>query len=99
MYSIEITTLLIVFGITIFFFLIFREIVCWYWKINKTTDLLSEQNLILKMILKEIKTSSQDNNLKSEKKSEKQTKTILETDETPKNKGGFLDNIIDLYNS
>tara|TARA_R110001606_G_scaffold397550_1_gene574390 strand:- start:695 stop:913 length:219 start_codon:yes stop_codon:yes gene_type:complete len=44
----EITGILIIVGISIFIFLLCREIVCWYWKINKRNELLVEQNQILK---------------------------------------------------
>lgn len=33
-------------------FIILREAVLWYWKINKIVDLLETQNAILKAILK-----------------------------------------------
>jgi hypothetical protein len=32
----------------IFIFLICREIVCWYWKINRLVDLIEEQNDLIK---------------------------------------------------
>ncbi len=35
-------TALVVLVIAIIVFLVFREVVCWYWKINKTVDLLTE---------------------------------------------------------
>lgn len=38
-----ILTVLIIFAI----FLICREIICWYWKINERNNLLNEQNIIL----------------------------------------------------
>lgn len=44
--------------VTILVFLIFREVVCWYWKINERNSLLTEQNKILNMILKEMKGES-----------------------------------------
>lgn len=38
--------------ITIAIFLICREIVCWYWKINKRISLLEENNQLLKSHIK-----------------------------------------------
>ena len=32
-------------------FLILREIICWYWKINKCVDLLDEQNEMFNDVL------------------------------------------------
>uniref|UniRef100_I2PXM5 Uncharacterized protein n=1 Tax=Desulfovibrio sp. U5L TaxID=596152 RepID=I2PXM5_9BACT len=31
-------------------FLVCREIVCWYWKINKAVELLERQNVLLERI-------------------------------------------------
>jgi len=41
----------IIIGIVIVF-LICRELVCWYWKINKIASLLEDQNKILMQLLK-----------------------------------------------
>lgn len=44
-------------GILIVFlllFLVFRELNCWYWKINKRIELSEEHNLLLKKILQHI---------------------------------------------
>jgi hypothetical protein len=38
----HITTFLIVLTAIVVLFLIFRELVCWYWKINKISNLLEE---------------------------------------------------------
>lgn len=50
----NLTDVLILFGVGIVVFLIFREIVMWYWKINEivsnqrlTNELLDEQNDLL----------------------------------------------------
>jgi hypothetical protein len=40
--------LLIVIGIMLILFLLGREIVCWYFKINKTVELLEEIRVSLK---------------------------------------------------
>jgi uncharacterized protein YpmB len=42
--------LLIIVVITIIIFLIFREIFCWYWKINKRIEILEENNKLLSKI-------------------------------------------------
>ncbi len=36
--------------ILVVIFLICRELVCWYWKINKAVDLLERQNVLLERI-------------------------------------------------
>ena len=41
-------------------FLICREIVCWYWKINTIVDLLGEQNSLLKSLLEKANVSPDD---------------------------------------
>jgi hypothetical protein len=46
----ELITLLITIGISIIIFLICRELVCWYFKINKRVEILEEQNELLKKI-------------------------------------------------
>ena len=37
--------------ISLIIFLICREIVCWYWKINKLSSQLYEQNELLRLLL------------------------------------------------
>jgi hypothetical protein len=39
-------------------FLICREIVCWYWKINKLVELMEEQNDLLSSLSTKITSSS-----------------------------------------
>ena len=39
-------------GVTLIVFLICREIICWYWKINKIVELLERQNELLEKNLK-----------------------------------------------
>ena len=36
--------------ILIVIFLVCREIICWYWKINKAMELLERQNVLLERI-------------------------------------------------
>jgi len=48
--SIILITILIV----VIFFLILREVNCWYWKINERVTLQKEQISILEKILKEL---------------------------------------------
>jgi len=45
--------------------LIFRELVCWYWKINKFIKIEEERNLLLSQIAKNISSLSQSNTLGS----------------------------------
>lgn len=65
-----ISTILIVIAILAIIFLILREVMCWYWKINDRISLQKEQNLILKRILDE---------LRNEPKTKKKTHTKKET--------------------
>ncbi|MGK0326241.1 MAG: hypothetical protein ACJA1D_001592 [Polaribacter sp.] len=51
----EILLILSVISVVLFLFLICREIVCWYYKINERNEILREQNEILKNIYKEMK--------------------------------------------
>ncbi len=51
----DFTTILIILGSLILFFLIVRELVTWYWKMNKIVRIQKEQNQILLEILDEIK--------------------------------------------
>lgn len=53
--GLDFTTLLIVIGTTVLFFLVIRELVTWYWKMNKIVRIQKEQNQILLEILDEIK--------------------------------------------
>lgn len=50
--------ILITVVILVIVFLIFREVACWYWKINEKISLQKDQNLILEEILKELKNNS-----------------------------------------
>lgn len=47
--------ILIVIIVLILLFLIFREVSCWYWKINEKINLQRTQNSILEQILKELR--------------------------------------------
>ena len=38
-------------GLSIILFLIFRELNCWYWKINRSIELQEETNRLLKIIV------------------------------------------------
>jgi len=40
-------TALVVLGILIVIFLVFREVVCWYWKINRMVQLLESIEALL----------------------------------------------------
>ena len=40
--------------LSLLIFLALRELVCWYFKINKRIDLLKEQNLLLKKTLEKL---------------------------------------------
>jgi len=43
-------------------FFIARELFCWYWKINKRTALMEEQNKLLKTLIKLKKSELKDTN-------------------------------------
>jgi len=43
-------SLILILIATIIIFLICREIVCWYWKINTLVELMAEQNRLLSQI-------------------------------------------------
>lgn len=47
------TALLVWAGITIFVFVIGRELICWYLKINERVNLLKRQNELLEAIAKD----------------------------------------------
>ena len=47
----EILTLLMILSITLFLFLICREVVCWYFKINVRVELQKETNNLLKQLV------------------------------------------------
>jgi hypothetical protein len=49
-----ITVVLICFAAFLLILLIFREVVCWYWKINKQTKQLEDIRMLLEKILKEV---------------------------------------------
>ncbi|MDD3477644.1 MAG: hypothetical protein PHP32_02100 [Candidatus Izemoplasmatales bacterium] len=53
--GIDFETFLIIFGVTILLFLLIRELVTWYWKMNKIVRLQSEQIRLLQDILSEMK--------------------------------------------
>jgi hypothetical protein len=44
-------------GVTILLFLALRELVCWYYKINKRIELMEDQNSLLKKILEKLNTT------------------------------------------
>ena len=50
-------TILIVLVVLIVIFFLLREVNCWYWKINKTIELQTEHNMILKSILEYLEKS------------------------------------------
>ncbi len=56
--SLTILTLIIILIILFLLFLAFREVMCWYWKINKT---LENQETIIKL-LEKIAGENKDNN-------------------------------------
>ncbi len=47
----SITYFLVMLGILIVVFLILREVICWYWKINRNIELQEEQNRLLKKLV------------------------------------------------
>jgi predicted PurR-regulated permease PerM len=49
-----ITTILIVLAIAVIVFLVIREIVCWYSKINERVELQKRTNMLLENILKQL---------------------------------------------
>ncbi|MCD8406289.1 hypothetical protein LNI88_11570 [Tenacibaculum dicentrarchi] len=57
----ETTAVVIIAVISILIFLLCREIVCWYFKINKRIEILEEQNELLKNIHKELKNEKVNN--------------------------------------
>ena len=48
------TNILLIIAMTVVVFLILREVVCWYFKINERAKLQSELNAIHKEILQKI---------------------------------------------
>jgi hypothetical protein len=58
----EILLIISVLVVVLFLFLICREIVCWYYKINERNEILREQNVILKNIYKKMKNKEVENN-------------------------------------
>ncbi|EFL50164.1 MAG: hypothetical protein AB7D37_14180 [Desulfovibrio sp.] len=52
---------LITLAILALIFLVCREIVCWYWKINRAMELLERQNLLLERIEAKISAVSGSN--------------------------------------
>jgi len=77
--------------ILIVVFLVCREIVCWYWKINEMITLMREQNeLLKKIILKNIikgkenaDTSPQLNDIDSETPIDRLDKNTIDDDSVP----------------
>ena len=53
-------------GIILLVFLLIREVVCWYAKINRRIDLLEEQNSILREMLDEMRGKSRGDTPHSE---------------------------------
>lgn len=49
-YSGGLWSLVITLLVLIVIFLVCREIVCWYWKINRAMELLERQNVLLERI-------------------------------------------------
>ena len=43
--------------VSILFFLIIREIVMWYYKINKRVEIMRETNILLRELIEEVKKS------------------------------------------
>ncbi|MFU2207878.1 hypothetical protein [Solidesulfovibrio sp. C21] len=52
---------LITLAILALIFLVCREIVCWYWKINRAMELMERQNLLLERIEAKISAVSGSN--------------------------------------
>ena len=51
MHTDALVTSLIGLVVVLLIFLICREVICWYWKINKVVELLEKQNKLLTSIL------------------------------------------------
>ena len=43
--------IVVLFG-TIIIFLVCRELICWYWKLNRIVSLLEEQNMLLSRLMR-----------------------------------------------
>ena len=82
-------SLLIVLIVVVVAFLICRELVCWYWKINETLSVLKEIRDLLKHSsnLSDIN-SSQSLTLNKNSDEDKPNIEILNTNDTPKGPGG-----------
>lgn len=52
--------------LSVVIFLIFREVFCWYWKINERVELQKRQNTLLESILAELKNESQSSFFQTE---------------------------------
>lgn len=52
-------SLVVFFLILVVIFLVCREIVCWYWKINRAVELLERQNVLLERIEARISATAQ----------------------------------------
>jgi len=50
----DLSPVLYIILIAVLVFLIIREVICWYLKINKRVELLTEQNLLLKKIFEQL---------------------------------------------
>lgn len=51
-------------GVTLLFFLVFREVICWYFKINQRIALEKERNIILQEIAKKMNLGDQKEHFK-----------------------------------
>jgi uncharacterized membrane protein (DUF106 family) len=58
----QLIVLIISLIVAIAFFILIRELVCWYYKINERNEILREQNEILKNIYKEMKNKEVEGN-------------------------------------
>lgn len=47
--------ILIIIGVLVVLFLVLRELVCWYYKVNERIELQKDSNTILRKILSELK--------------------------------------------
>ncbi len=57
----EIIIIIVVLTVLVLLFLVFREIVMWYWKVNRRVELMEQQNELLKKILSRIGGESTNN--------------------------------------
>jgi len=54
MNDVQIVAFVVVIGISILIFLVLREVLTWYWKINKIVGILENQTELLSKIIKAI---------------------------------------------